>query len=359
MPSFDADARAATLRAVSRRRLLKEILAGGTTALVSRSAVAEQPEREGALQAGVGGAHSGRMREYWLSADSFLHNVVPNGYDSMMNVTYRADQTSFMALGYRAYTPKWGAPLPGNADIGPNTGIPGPTLRAEVGDSIVIHFRNNDTHYGFPHSIHPHGVVYTPENDGAWTGIDPHKPGTAVKVGETFTYTYTVAPTCVGTWFYHDHSVPQSIGPAAPDPELGEYLGLFGLFAITDHTTPKVDREHVLFFHDLYAANIPSLVQDFDCFNGRSFVENTPTFQARVGETVRWRVAALGREFHVFHLHGHRWLYNGHPTDAVVFGPAAALTIEYVEDNTRKWLYHCHVSDHMMGGMLGRYVVTP
>ena len=33
------------------------------------------------------------------------------------------------------------------------------------------------------------------------------------------------------------------------------------------------------------------------------------------------------------------------------------LTVEYTEDNPGDWLYHCHVTDHMAGGMVGRYTV--
>jgi FtsP/CotA-like multicopper oxidase with cupredoxin domain len=300
----------------------------------------------------------GALREYWIQADAFLHNLVPMGLDGMMGTRYAPHQTSYWALGYRAYTPGWGQPLAGNDALGPNTGIPGPVLRATVGDTIRVHFRNNDRHYRFPHSIHPHGVVYRPESDGSWTALDPQKPGTAIGVGESYTYEYTVAPSSVGTWLYHDHSVPQALGKGGPVMELGAELGLFGIFAITDAQTPLVDREVCLFMHDLYQADIPVLAQDFDCFNGRAFLGNTPTITARVGERVRWRVAALGKEFHAFHLHGHRWLFNGRYDDTLVLGPATTVTFDFVEDNPGTWLYHCHVTDHMMGGMVGRYVVT-
>jgi FtsP/CotA-like multicopper oxidase with cupredoxin domain len=89
--------------------------------------------------------------------------------------------------------------------------------------------------------------------------------------------------------------------------EFNAELGMFGLIAITDHTTPPVDREFPLFFHDLYQDDVPSLAhQDFDCFNGASYLGNTPIFTAKVGDRVRWRVAALGKEFHEFQIHGHR-----------------------------------------------------
>ena len=65
--------------------------------------------------------------------------------------------------------------------------------------------------------------------------------------------------------------------------ELGAELGLFGVIAITDTNTPHVDREIILFFHDLYAADIPAFDRDWDCFNGGAYLGNTPTFKARTG----------------------------------------------------------------------------
>ncbi len=141
--------------------------------------------------------------------------------------------------------------------------------------------------------------------------------------------------------------------------EFGAELGLFGVVAVTDASTPRVDREFVLFFHDLYQADIPGLSQDFDAFNGACYLGNTPTFTASVGDRVRWRVAALGKEFHVFHVHGHRWRNDaGRFVNSEVVGPSTTLTVEYTEDIAGDWLYHCHVTDHMNGGMVGRYRVS-
>jgi FtsP/CotA-like multicopper oxidase with cupredoxin domain len=332
----------------------------------------------GPVQADVlaAAAHHGAIREYWIQADSFQRNTVPNGHDGMMGTDYSADQTTYYAVGYRAYTPHWGKVLDGDDDIGPNAGIPGPNLRAEVGDTIVVHFKNNDSFYKFPHSMHPHGVEYDGLSDGAWLAKTPNTPGTAVKFGETYTYTWRAKPNSVGTWPYHDHSVPQDLAPFYPKKkdasasaggmdmgggnavmEIGAELGLLGLLAITDDKTPKVDKEFFLFFHDLYSDDIPSIGQDLDLFNGYAFIDNTPTFRAKAGQKVRWRVAALGKEFHVFHLHGHRWWDGARWTDSQILGPSMAITVEYTEDNAGDWLYHCHVVDHMMGGMIGRYVV--
>ena len=370
----------------ARRQLIQTLLGGGVVAALAGSttaAHAEAPAREaGTAQAADGFQPGGQVREYWIQAESFEHNAVPNGYDGMMGRHFTPDQTTYWAIGFRAYTSDWSRPLDGDLGpdgIGANQGIPGPVLRAEVGDTVRVHFRNNDEHYQWPHSMHPHGLVYSPDNDGGWMADDPKRPGTAVPYGSSYTYTWVCHPSSVGTWPYHDHSVPQTIpSPAGGTPsapgghaaaaggpgimEIGAELGLFGVIAVTDEQTPEVDREFVLFLHDAYPTDIPSLTVHLNLFNGGAYVDNTPTFTAQVGDRVRWRIASLGKEFHVFHLHGHRWRseegYQGW-VDSQILGPSTTRTIEYTEDNPGDWIYHCHVTDHMMGGMVGRYRVSP
>ena len=383
---MSADQAGAGTNGRARRQLIQTLLGGGVVAALAGSTTAAHAEvtsrKAGTAQAADGFSPSGRVREYWIQAESFEHNAVPNGYDGMMGRHFTPDQTSCWAIGFRAYAPDWLRPL--DSDLGPdgigaNQGIPGPVLRAEVGDTVLVHFRNNDEHYQWPHSMHPHGLVYTPDNDGGWLADDPKRPGTAVPYGSTYTYTWVCHPSSVGTWPYHDHSVPQTIPrtgagtPSAPGGqpgdangmgimEIGAELGLFGVIAVTDDQTPEVDREFVLFLHDAYPSDIPSLTTHLNLFNGGAYVDNTPTFTAKVGDRVRWRIASLGKEFHVFHLHGHRWRseegYQGW-VDSQILGPSTTCTIEYTEDNPGDWIYHCHVTDHMMGGMVGRYSVSP
>jgi FtsP/CotA-like multicopper oxidase with cupredoxin domain len=335
---------------VSRRGLLKVGAAAGVVGAVGLG---------GATAAEAKPLPAGRTREYWIQADSFRHNLVPTGMDNMMGMMFKPSDSTFWAIGFRAYTPGWKHLEPANADIGPNRGIPGPIIRAAVGDTVVVHFRNNDTHYRVPHSMHTHGFSYDQASTGSYRAVDPPLPGSAVPVGGTYTYTWTAKANSVGTWLYHDHSMMFSIPGGEPEMELGAELGLFGMIAITDAHTPRVDREFFLFFHDLYQENVPSLSQDYDAFNGLSYLGNTDVYVAELGDKVRWRIATLGKEFHVFHLHGHRWISQatGRPVDSEILGPSTTLTVEYTEDNKGDWLYHCHVVDHMEGGMFGSYQV--
>jgi FtsP/CotA-like multicopper oxidase with cupredoxin domain len=370
--------------------VLRALTGGGTLAALAlgsaaprAAAATDAAPARGTDQAGAAGRDpfalddfrpSGRTREYWVQAESFAHNVAPSGRDAMTGMTYTADQTTYQAIGFRAYSPGWRRPLDpddGPDGVGPNSGIPGPVLRGRVGDTIRVHFRNNDSHYKWPHSMHPHGVRYDPDSDGGWMADDPKRPGTAVPYGGSYTYEWVCTPGSVGSWPYHDHAAPQSAGhgtapathaatPAAADRmvmEIGAEFGLFGMIAVTDEQTPEVDREFVLFFHDVAAADAPSLAQDVALCNGGAFVDNAPTFTARAGDRVRWRVGTLGNAFHVFHIHGHRWQAATGWVDSQVLGPATTLTVEYREDNPGDWIYHCHVPAHMMRGMAGRYRV--
>lgn len=413
-------------RGSDRRSLLRALTGGGAAALAlsagppasaaSRAAApaAAQPAGSTAFDpfAPDDFTPNGRVREFWIQADSFSHNAVPNGRDGMTGMTFTADETTYQAIGFRAYTENWGEPLPadlGPRGIGPNSGIPGPVLRAEVGDMVKVHFRNNDAYYQWPHSVHPHGVRYDPDSDGGWMADAPDRPGTAVPYQGTYTYTWLCVPGSVGSWPYHDHAAPQSIprtaggsdgtgssggtggssgsgssgsgggtsasggsgsGSGTTSPthgpggsgmkvmEIGAQLGMFGMIAVTDADTPEADEEFVLFFHDVSAGVVPSLKHDLALCNGGAFVDNAPTYSARTGDRVRWRVATLGDDFHVFHIHGHRWHAADGWTDSQLLGPSTTLTVEYLEDNPGDWIYHCHVAIHMMHGMAGRYRVT-
>ncbi len=52
-------------------------------------------------------------------------------------------------------------------------------------------------------------------------------------------------------------------------------------------------------------------------------------------------------------------LDGGKRTDVLALSPAQMLTVDMVPDDPGTWLFHCHVSDHMEGGMVAKYRVLP
>jgi manganese oxidase len=286
-------------------------------------------------------APGGQVREHWVQATSVLWDIVPKRRDEWHDRRI-AGPTRFRALAYQEMTAGFANPI-----TPPR--IPGPTLRAEVGDLLVVHFRNADERFEQALTMHPHGVRYTPDYDGAYLG-DFTRAGGFVAPGEEFTYRWEAVPESVGVWPYHDHG---------PNHTLNSFRGLFGAIVIRPKGERWPDVERVLFMHAL-APPVTGLRRQFQCINGRAYAGNTPTIEARVGQDVALHAIGMDNNFHDFHIHGHRWQEpSGAFTDNPTFGPNETVTARFTEDNPGRWLYHCHVFSHQDGGMAGWYDVRP
>ena len=285
-------------------------------------------------------AASAATRHVWVVAEPQTWNAVPNGRDAIHGAGFDPAQTTFPTVVYKRYTKDWKRPLrlPYEQRAGAG-GIPGPLIRARVGDKLRIHFKNRDTLHRQPHSMHFHGVEYRPSSDGVYLPLHSGKGG-LVRPGRSFTYELTAGPASAGVWPYHDHSVSMEDSIAG---------GMFGALSIAGRKEARADREYLVAFAPWHG---------FQTINGRAFVGNTPVFESRVGDTVQWDVMAMGDEFHTFHVHGHRWRTDGGtPEDTRGLGPAESFRVRWKENAPGTWLYHCHVETHMAQGMIGLYRV--
>ena len=140
--------------------------------------------------------------------------------------------------------------------------------------------------------MHFHGFKYQFPSDGSYIPGESG-PGANVAVGRGFVYRLEAKRGSAGVWPYHDHSSSMTTSIDG---------GMYGALSILGRDQKEPDRENVVFF---------STHLGFMTINGRAFVGNTPTFHAKPGNVVQWDVLALGSEHHTFHLHGHRWNWNG------------------------------------------------
>ena len=85
-------------------------------------------------------------------------------------------------------------------------GIPGPLIRARVGDKLRIHFKNLDTLRAPPHSMHFHGVEYEPSLRRRLAAAVSGKGGSVQARPERSRTSCTAGPGSAGVWPYHDHS---------------------------------------------------------------------------------------------------------------------------------------------------------
>ena len=93
------------------------------------------------------------VRQYWIAAVPATWNVVPNGRNAIEHEVFSPAETVFRTAVYKRYTRNWGKPMRDLASrAGDNDGIPGPLIRARVGDTILVHFLNLDTELDRPRS---------------------------------------------------------------------------------------------------------------------------------------------------------------------------------------------------------------
>jgi FtsP/CotA-like multicopper oxidase with cupredoxin domain len=70
---------------------------------------------------------------------------------------------------------------------------------------------------------------------------------------------------------------------------------------------------------------------------------------------------------HPIHLHGHSFRVisrNGQPAryrewrDTVLISPREKVEIAFVADNPGNWMFHCHILEHQVGGMMAVFRVA-
>ncbi|HMX71432.1 MAG TPA: multicopper oxidase domain-containing protein [Solirubrobacterales bacterium] len=282
---------------------------------------------------------SGNRKEYWIQAEPVTWNVVPKQRDQMMGTSIKktVGRTKVPAYAYRLYDTDFSKPL------GPAT-VPGPLLDVTVGDTLVVNFRNA---CDVPVTMHPHGVFYSNEMDGAYKGYWTD-PGGFVQKGRTFQYVWECPEGTQGSWLYHDHG---------PFDSTAVFKGLFGPLIVRDPDEPLPDREYFLGFHS-YLPGLFPLKAPLFAINGRAYAGNTPTMRATVGDDVAMHVYGVDNDMHTFHVHGHRWQEAGGTyADNKIFGPGDSFRVRWIEQNPGRWLYHCHVFSHLVTGMSGWYIV--
>ena len=350
----------------------------------------------------VGGApfsNTGVTRTYFIAADQVAWDYAPQGKNIITGEPFDDDANVFVQPGpsrigskyvkclYHAYSDAKfvGSPLKRSKDES-YLGLMGPVIRAEVGDTIRVVYRNNCS---FGTSVHPHGVFYTKSSEGA-----PYDDGTnggdkyddAVEPGDSHTYVWQV-PERAGPgphdgssvmWMYHSHT-----------DEVGDtYAGLMGPMVVTrkgmaraDGSPKDVDGEKFILYSVMNENNSPLLeasekqIKNFQApdpadegfeesnlmhsINGYVF-GNEPMITMKRGQHIRWYVMGMGTEvdLHTPHWHGNDVTVGGMRMDVVNLLPASMVVADMVPDNTGIWLFHCHVNDHIAAGMITRFQVT-
>lgn len=340
---------------------------------------------------------AGQIRSYFIAADEVVWDYAPSGRNQVSGETFTNPIERLIALPgkgvigpkykktiYREYTDASFATLKARPPEWEHLGFLGPLIRAEVGDTIKVVFKNNGKH---PFTMHPHGVFYEKASEGA-----DYSDGTTMNRGVTppgGTHNYewkvperagpTEHETSSAIWMYHSHV----------DENQDVNAGLIGPMVITrrgaakpDGSPKDVDREFVIGFiemdenlswhfdESIAMAVQPKTVRKVENFAEPDYVVNLkeslngfiyghlPSPTMKKGERVRWYLfGSTNFEMHAPHWHGNVVIANHMRTDVVGLLPMGMLVADMVPDAAGTWLFHCHTGPHLLAGMVGKYVV--
>jgi FtsP/CotA-like multicopper oxidase with cupredoxin domain len=183
-------------------------------------------------------------------------------------------------------------------------GVPGPLIRASVGDRVIVHFTNN---LAEETTIHWHGLRIPAAMDGMPGHSQPPIPP-----GGSFDYDFVVPD--ASTFWYHPHM----------NSAVQEGHGMFGPFIVDDpHEPAGLGDEVVMVLSDIGLNDDGSLQPDDGGGDlgtlfgreGNTLLVNgkvRPTLKARPGLRQRWRFinAAKTRYFQIA-LDGHSFTRIG------------------------------------------------
>lgn len=230
-----------------------------------------------------------------------------------------------------------------------NGSMPGPTIEVTQGDRIRIVVENK-----LPEetSVHWHGFELPVQFDGSETMTQ-----NLIMPGKTFVYEFDVHE--AGTFFYHSH-----------DP-MQEAFGMVGWLIVHPANVwdPPVDRDFGVIFQNFRVEPMQTVSDSWNMdwnwhtINGRSGPMATPLV-CRHGERVRVRIMDFSPvQHHPIHLHGHTFWITGHegaripksawiPRNTELIGVAQAADFEFIANNPGDWMFHCHMTHHMMNHMV-------
>jgi FtsP/CotA-like multicopper oxidase with cupredoxin domain len=106
----------------------------------------------------------------------------------------------------------------------------------------------------------------------------------------------------------------------------------------------------------------PAVHQRYLIYSLNGFIEgNLPLMTMKKGERVRWYLFANSNQddVHTPHWHGQTVIFNTMRTDMVHLEPMMMVVADMVPDSIGTWLFHCHVNDHLEGGMQSLFRVVP
>ncbi|XP_008592159.1 PREDICTED: coagulation factor V, partial [Galeopterus variegatus] len=295
-------------------------------------------------------AEAARLRQFYVAAQGISWTYRPEPTNASLNPF----ATSFKKIVYREYEPYFKKEKPRSSI----SGLLGPTLYAEVGDIMKVHFKNKADK---PLSIHPQGIKYSKFSEGAsYTDhtFPVEKMDDVVAPGQEYTYEWTVSedsgptyddPACLTYIYYSYENLTQDFNSGLIGPLLICKKG-----TLTEDGTQKLfDKQHVLLFAVFDESKSWSQSSSL-MYTVNGYVNGTmPDITVCAHDHISWHLLGMssGPEMFSIHFNGHVLEQNHHKVSAITLVSATSTTANMTVSPEGKWSISSLTPKHLQAGM--------
>ncbi|KAM4699723.1 coagulation factor V [Discoglossus pictus] len=267
----------------------------------------------------------------------------------------------FKKMMYREYTAGFQKAKP-HPEL---SGILGPTLRAEVGDTLKVHFKNMADK---PLTIHPQGIAYGKMSEGTNYKDNTQffeKMDDSVLPGHTYTYIWEITedigpkkddPYCLTYTYYSHENMVQDFNSGL----IGALLICKEGSLIENGRQKHFDKDYVLMFAVFDESKswraFPSKQQGSVMYTINGYTNGTmPDVDACVGDLISWHFIGMSSRPELFsvHIFGQTLEENQHKVAVLGLVAGASKTANMTITYNGKWLISSLVEKHVQAGMHG------
>ncbi|XP_065107956.1 coagulation factor V [Paramisgurnus dabryanus] len=247
-----------------------------------------------------------------------------------------------------------------------SSGLLGPTIRGQEGDTIVVTFKNMADH---PCSIHPHGIAYGKQSEGSLyfdNTLLLEKEDDVILPGKEHTYNWEVT---------------SEVTPMAADPPCITYTYLSHVDIVKDYNTGLIgamlickkgaldDSGNQIHFHQeavllfgvfdenmsLYGTGGPSQEQNIKYTINGYINGSVPDLGICAHSKVSWHMLGMSSKPELFsvHFNGQVLLHYDHKTSAIGIISGTATSASMTAVFPGRWLVSSHISRHLEAGLHG------
>ncbi|XP_017389596.1 coagulation factor V isoform X2 [Cebus imitator] len=299
---------------------------------------------------GSQGTEAAQLRQFYVAAQGISWSYRPEPTNASLNHS----ATSFKKIVYREYEPYFKKEKPQSSI----SGLLGPTLYAEVGDIIKVHFKNKADK---PLSIHPQGIKYSKLSEGA-SYLDHtfpvEKMDDAVAPGQEYTYEWSISkdsgptqddPPCLTHIYYSHENLIEDFNSGLVGPLLICKEG-----TLTEDGTQKMfDKQLVLLFAVFDESKSWSQSSSL-MYTVNGYANGTmPDITVCAYEHISWHLLGMssGPELFSIHFNGQVLEQNHHKVSAITLVSATSTTANMTVSPEGKWIISSLIPKHLQAGM--------